>query len=210
MYLEISSRQSGKTTRMVDRIIKKAREAADRGEEYRFLVVCVSRRQVDYIRDLIFSQITRRDTPYVVGLFTTYLQYEKFMVGRHHTVDDYYFDEFDFAPQNKSKFFVPDGYYCTTARFIRTRLYLKLYDQERKHDLKRFDLLVELVRKKHHKYKQYVNSRPVVSCKDVEYTDSFFTEKFGFWYATHSPAFAVKKGLGFSPCYTQGLVVNDF
>lgn len=168
MYLEISPRQSGKTTRMIKYAIRLIRKG------HSVLFVSISQRYIRHLSDQLVRQLSiKSDTPVIT--FTTYASYKK---GNFKSTayDFVLFDEFDFANVNKD-FIVKNGYYSTTPRFIRSTKYIKDYMVKRLGG-KKFDLLMELVIIKKYKFKTYFNAKSIHTCLNENFS---YCDAFGSW-----------------------------
>jgi hypothetical protein len=176
MYLEISSRQSGKTYRMV----KIASRLMKQGK--RVLFVTRTQGAMKQISEMMWrlNAIPKGS----VVTFTTYRNYKDYIRGRG-TFDATFFDEFDFPGTSTDQtFIVRNGYYSTTPAFIRSTQYIVTYIEKRKSGKPfKYDLLVELVIAKRYKFKTY---RPVN--KDIVYEPWLpYNEVFGSWRTVIDP-----------------------
>lgn len=142
MYLEISPRQSGKTTRLAKFAVKKALSGK------RVVVMLTSQQSVVRFIELLHTI----EDAYLCGSKIYTVTYDNY--GRHlkygSAFDWYLFDEFDYAcdPSIDRTYIKKNGYYSTTPRFIRDAKYRRTYNAKRKQNCIAFDLMLELTRKR--------------------------------------------------------------
>lgn len=179
MYLEISGRQTGKTTRMLQDAAKYIKAG------YRVMFVTQNQQSIRRIQDWLFRNNVVH--PYKGPIhFTTYNSVGDSIRGlKLHRI---YFDEFDYAEwtiETRRMIFnllcyTNIGYFVTTAKFIRTLQYMETY-RKRRVEGKSFDLLVELVRLKHYKVKSYARCNFDTSVTMHLTTEQYGTEIRGCW-----------------------------
>jgi len=146
MYLEISTRQSGKTHRAIQKAVKALKSGKN------VLYVCLNQGTARLIMDTVIAAVLS-DKPRGSFSVTTYESFRDFDIGRK--IHLYIFDEFDFAqtPRINHNLIRKNGYYVTTPRFHRNTEYRKRYRMKRKWKAVAFDLLYELVMLKKYKVK---------------------------------------------------------
>ena len=110
MYLEVSGRQSGKTTRLVNHAIK----YAEKGEHV--VIVCMNEIHKKNLISVL-SEISTKEIKFCRINIATYHDYvlDQMMYDRHKI----YFDEFD--SMNDEIPIIKNGYYVTTPLKLRTQ-----------------------------------------------------------------------------------------
>jgi hypothetical protein len=105
-YLEISGRQTGKTTRMIEDMHRHIEQGGIA------CICCSTTRMTNHIKNIFMEKYKSLDR---VISWDTY-EHPEHSDGYDKRVIRNYFDEFDF---NERASFDPNGYYCTTACRVR-------------------------------------------------------------------------------------------
>lgn len=154
MYLEISARQTGKTERLIDFAISKARK----GE--RVLISVIHLGLIKGVKDRI-AEKTKNDDPIPYpGALRHFVHTSTLIDVVHKCIDiwrgykkyDWFcFDEFDFNPFIRLEYIGKNSYFVTSPKFLR-----------KVEDRKKTDVLYQLILKKKGKYHCYNHNDPDV------------------------------------------------
>lgn len=120
MYLEISARQTGKTTRLVDSILQRSLNGEQcivfgyNNSLLKHIQCSVSEKLNEYVSDKNFIF----HVPKYFNSYEMYIKYLKNNDFEHQENHYFYYDDFDFY---KDDIIISDkGYYVTTAKYTRT------------------------------------------------------------------------------------------
>jgi len=142
LYVEISGRQTGKTTRMIDDMVKHIKNGGT------CCLYTMSHRMRKHIVDIVNKKVIR-DNPYTVIFPHEFKYLEEQQILKQSDIKNY-FDEFDFLDLNEI-FFDPNGYYCTTSSKLRNKN--DLFNEEKRNN----DFLLKLIWEKNLNYVSYKN-----------------------------------------------------
>jgi hypothetical protein len=158
MYLEISARQTGKTSRMLDNII----------ETYKTGKVCIVF-SFNHIHGMtIKKRLVKRGykTKYnMVEFYTSRERYENAYKGRDKTNHVYYYDEFDFYTDDV--IIDRNGYYVTTPKKTRT-----IEDIKNFLSCEKYDVLLHLLQVNKNKVVSYNALNTILT----QYEDTILTQ----------------------------------
>ncbi len=186
MYLEISARQSGKTTRLINNIINRAKA----GEHC--IVFGMNGRWTNKIKTVINRELTHKtawNKPFTYTppqYFSSYNQYKTSLWGAPKEKHYYYYDEFDYYA-NRIPNRIPDsviisdtGYYATTVMRRRT------INDKFQHEIgAQYDVLLDLVQKNNGKVISYepINNGfdRIIELKHMMSPEDFNIEYLGIW-----------------------------
>lgn len=170
MYLEISGRQCGKTTRLIDFAVKQALKGK------RVAIVGINHshktKLAQLVRERLDGVIINKNgyIQFAVKLVDTFSGHLGLM-GRMRVYDWICYDEFDFNTWLSVKDIGKNTYFVTSPKSLRKV-------EDRKKSNKR-DVLYQLILKKKGKYHSYIN--PDFDMPKYEPLDTYWQEKFGIW-----------------------------
>lgn len=171
MYIEISPRRTGKTTRLIEDVVVKASNGAQ------CIIITLNYSMRDIIRDMI-DEVKEYKWMVEPKIYT-----DSFMCGvdwqKVFSPDSYvYFDEFDFMKMEISV--LKNGYYCTTASKKRTYNDIKEF-----YDGKRHDNLLNLLKCNNGQHTSYMSSIEVIqrvhAIKTIHDKERFDVEINNHW-----------------------------
>ena len=160
MYVEISGRRTGKTTRLRNEL----KNYLEANENNKAVILCPLQSMIAYnYKDLISKYKNR--------LLTNYSFPKK-------SLEDYrwFYDEFDRIIDRKYWYIDNDGYYCTTPVYLRTAIDIVDWKQN-----KRYDFLLNIIDNNNYIYNKYVCADVDKEWKLALSTEEYNTEVNGDW-----------------------------